>query len=87
MIKRLSISFLSIFLFWTCSNGSSPTGPNQIQVFFKTFGGTSEETGRSIQQTADGGFIFVGQTWRNSYGLDDADIYIAKTDYEGNIEF
>ena len=51
----------------------------------KNIGGQGYEIGNSIQETADHGFIISGQTY--SYGLEDGDTYLAKTDSAGNVEW
>lgn len=47
----------------------------------KTYGGTKDDYGASVQQTADGGYIVGGQT--NSLGAGGNDIYLIKTNSIG----
>ncbi len=51
-------------------------------LWTKTYGGSSNDVGRSVAQTYDGGYIITGST--NSYGIGSTDIYLIKTDVDGD---
>ena len=56
-----------------------------IEEWYQTFGGEAYDAVYSVQQTADGGYIIAGTT--RSFGADDNDAYLVKTDGEGNEEW
>jgi len=51
-------------------------------TFQRTYGGTDDDYGYSVRQTADGGCIIVGYT--NSFGAGADDVYLIRTDAEGD---
>ncbi|MBN1231874.1 MAG: T9SS type A sorting domain-containing protein [Candidatus Coatesbacteria bacterium] len=54
-------------------------------IFEKVFGGNSVDWGREAIQTNDGGFIACGATY--SYGSGNQDMFIVKTDSNGNLQW
>jgi len=54
-------------------------------VWQKSYGGIGAELGSNIQLTSDNGFIIIGST--ESYGLGGYDIWLIKTDNNGDIEW
>lgn len=55
-------------------------------LWTQTFGGANgHDYGWCGQQTQDGGYIIVGNTW--SLGANECDVYLIKTDYLGNEEW
>ena len=54
-------------------------------LWTKTYGGTGDDYGESVQQTIDGGFIIAG--YGTSFGAGTWDFYLIKTDDIGNISW
>ncbi len=48
----------------------------------KTFGGKNNDYGSDLRQTDDGGYVIIGYTY--SYGAGNHDIWLIKTDAQGN---
>lgn len=57
---------------------------NGNELWFKTYGGTGIDMGTSLEKTDDGGIIITGKT--RSFGLENYDLYIIKTDNKGEVQ-
>jgi hypothetical protein len=63
-----------VYLIRTDSSGNA--------LWARFYGGNENDDGRSIQQTADGGYVIVGHT--ESFGAGGSDVYLIKTDSSGD---
>ena len=76
----LSVLFL---IYWGCED--SKDDEKSFTVYTNLFGGGGDDGGCSVEQTTDGGYIITGYTW--SYGNGEEDIWLIKTDGQGNEEW
>ncbi len=61
------------------------TDLNGTKEWDKTFGGTQFDGGSQVKQTTDGGYIIVGDA--NNNGGGDGDLWVIKTDADGNTQW
>jgi hypothetical protein len=89
----LVISSAFAFGFWSevfaesfgCPKPYSSLSPMSATSFAKTYGGTYDDRAYFVQQTSDGGYIVAG--WTTSFGADSTDIFLIKTDANGNVQW
>jgi uncharacterized delta-60 repeat protein len=77
-MKSFLLFALSVSLFAISALGQ----PNPDTLWTRTYGGGNYDEARSVQQTADGGYIAAGCTY--SFGAGAYDFYLLKTDSLGD---
>jgi hypothetical protein len=83
-MKKLTILFSIVFIFNFCKKEEEVDDVPDVPISWtKTFGGTDWDVCSSVQQTTDGGYIITGST--TSFGNGGSDIYLIKTNENGNI--
>jgi hypothetical protein len=65
------------------SSIASCTTYDPATAWDKTFGGSNNDHGHSVQQTSDGGYVIAGTT--HSYGAGNGDVWLMKADSSGNM--
>jgi hypothetical protein len=55
---------------------------NGDTIWTRSYGGAGTDYGLAVRETSDGGFVLAGHT--DSYGLGDSDVYLVKTDADGD---
>ena len=76
-VRGASVLGLTVLLAILC-----PSTLQAVIRFQRAYGGSDDEDGNSVQQTADGGYIIAATT--NSYGAGSSDMYLIKTDANGD---
>ncbi len=81
--RQLAITLLAVLvvLLISLSWALADTSPS-LEEWNRTFGGSQDDGGYSVQETSDGGYIIIGST--TPVGAFYVDVYLVKTDSQGH---
>jgi len=85
--KALLFSLLAVFcfiIFFGCGDNNGNVDGEEIK-WVRSIGGEDDDFGRSLIQTADGGYVVAGYT--ESFGAGDYDLFLVKLSATGWVEW
>lgn len=88
ILRNIIVLTVLSFVFIGCDTKDN-VDPNQESGFVKFYGGLREDIGYDVIQVSDGGYVAAGSSrnFDNGNGVGDADMYLIKTDAQGDMEW